>query len=55
MREFVKVVARLVDVGMDGEGNVHLILDIQNRDYARILIKLLRGYRNEDVKIDIRV
>jgi len=54
MNGSAKIVGKLVDVCMDGEGYTHLILDIRNKEYARALIKLLRGYKEEDVRIYIR-
>ena len=49
--EIIRLIARLIDVEVDSEGLLYVILSVENKDYMRAVVRLLRQYKNKNVKI----
>lgn len=52
-KEEIKFKARIIDVGMDGEGNTYIVINLKGK-WAEYYTKLLRGLKDRMREIVIR-
>jgi len=51
--EFFEIIGKLLYAGLDGEGNIHIILKKKGDFWSRIAVRFLKGEENHILKFRI--